>query len=182
MNPTNSEPLPTPPGDSREQREAETIMVALLADRLRVPLGPRRIYLGEGRRVEIDGSHAGWADTTGRRMSRKARATRCALRVRRRSGSGRGQCQRSSGALGRPPWWVWRGRLDQYSRSPLRQPPGRVVGSVLGVRLAARRAVSCPASRGAWRVGCGTILERSGGAQRQVATTWQHRSAHKVGQ
>jgi hypothetical protein len=36
-------------------------------------------------------------------------------------------------ALGRPPWRGRRGRLDQHSRSRLRQLPGRVVRSVLGV-------------------------------------------------
>jgi hypothetical protein len=50
----NAQPLPAPPGDSKEQRDAEAVMVALLADRLAVPLAPRRIDLGEGRRVEID--------------------------------------------------------------------------------------------------------------------------------
>jgi hypothetical protein len=50
------EPLPAPPGDSREQRDAEAVMVALLADQLGVPLAPRRIALGDGRRVEIDGA------------------------------------------------------------------------------------------------------------------------------
>jgi hypothetical protein len=47
-------PLPSPPGDSREQRDAEAVMVALLADELGVPLAPRRIDLADGRRVEID--------------------------------------------------------------------------------------------------------------------------------
>jgi hypothetical protein len=48
------EPLAVPPGDSREQRDAEAVMVALLSDALGVPLAPRRIDLAEGRRVEID--------------------------------------------------------------------------------------------------------------------------------
>ena len=48
------EPLPAPPGDSREQRDAEAVMVALLSDELGVPLAPRRIELPAGGRVEID--------------------------------------------------------------------------------------------------------------------------------
>ena len=48
------EPIPARPGDSRVQRETEAIMVALLADRLGFPLAPRRIDLGDRRRVEID--------------------------------------------------------------------------------------------------------------------------------
>ena len=53
-----SESLPTPPGDSREQRNAEAVMVALLADELGVPLAPRRIELPSGGRVEIDAASA----------------------------------------------------------------------------------------------------------------------------
>lgn len=52
--PPDAQPLPAPPGDSREQQDAEAVMVALLADQLGVPLAPRRIELGDGRRVEID--------------------------------------------------------------------------------------------------------------------------------
>lgn len=55
---TESEPLPTPPGDSREQRDAEAVMVALLADELGIPLAPRRIELPGGGRVEIDAASA----------------------------------------------------------------------------------------------------------------------------
>lgn len=47
-------PLERPPGDSQEQRDAEAVMVAILADRLGVPLLPRRIALPEGGRVEVD--------------------------------------------------------------------------------------------------------------------------------
>lgn len=49
-----SEPLPAPPGDSVEQRDAEAVMVALLAEELGLPLAPRRIELPVGGRVEID--------------------------------------------------------------------------------------------------------------------------------
>jgi hypothetical protein len=70
---------------------------------------------------------------TGRRVSKAARATRCALRVGRRSGSGLGQCQRSSGSIGKTALAGAAWRLDQHSRSRLRQLPGRVVRSVLGV-------------------------------------------------
>jgi hypothetical protein len=47
-------PLPRPPGDSSEQRDAEAVMVALLGDRLGMQLAPRRVDLGDGRRVELD--------------------------------------------------------------------------------------------------------------------------------
>jgi hypothetical protein len=45
-------------GDSREQRAAEPVMLALLSERLGVELAPRRIALGEGVRVEVDGADA----------------------------------------------------------------------------------------------------------------------------
>lgn len=48
------ETLPKPPGDSGEQRDAEAVMVAALAERCGVPLAPRRILLPNGGRVEID--------------------------------------------------------------------------------------------------------------------------------
>jgi hypothetical protein len=50
------EELPVPPGDSREQREAEALMIAVLADELGVPLAPRRLELSKGVRVELDGA------------------------------------------------------------------------------------------------------------------------------
>lgn len=43
-----------PPGDSREQREAEAVMVAALASQLGVALAPRRVEFGAGVRVELD--------------------------------------------------------------------------------------------------------------------------------
>jgi hypothetical protein len=43
-----------PPGDSREQQEAEATMVALLGARLGIALAPRRIELNGGVRVELD--------------------------------------------------------------------------------------------------------------------------------
>jgi len=45
--------------DSRVQREAEPLMLALLGERLGVELTPRRIDLGDGVRVEVDGADAG---------------------------------------------------------------------------------------------------------------------------
>jgi hypothetical protein len=45
--------------DSRVQREAEPLMLALLGERLRVELTPRRIDLGDGVRVEVDGADTG---------------------------------------------------------------------------------------------------------------------------
>lgn len=44
-----------PPGDSREAREAETIMLRALGERLGTRFEPRRIDLGDGSWVEIDG-------------------------------------------------------------------------------------------------------------------------------
>ncbi len=46
------------PGDSREQREAEIVMVSALADRLGVALSPQRIALEGGARLEIDAVNA----------------------------------------------------------------------------------------------------------------------------
>jgi hypothetical protein len=44
--------------DSRVQREAEPLMLALLGERLGVELTPRRVDLGDGVRVEVDGVDA----------------------------------------------------------------------------------------------------------------------------
>lgn len=46
--------LAAPPGDSREQRDAEALMVEALAAQLGVPLAPRRLDLSDGVRVELD--------------------------------------------------------------------------------------------------------------------------------
>ena len=48
------ETVPKPPGDSSEQRNAEAVMVALLAEELGVPLAPRRVLVADGRWVEVD--------------------------------------------------------------------------------------------------------------------------------
>jgi hypothetical protein len=40
--------------DSAEQREAESLMVGILAERIGIPLSPRTVDLGDGRRVELD--------------------------------------------------------------------------------------------------------------------------------
>src|SRR5262245_47302782 len=50
------QPFASPPGDSSEQRVAESVMVGLLAAELGVSLIPRKIDLGAGRHVEIDGA------------------------------------------------------------------------------------------------------------------------------
>ncbi len=49
------EKLPHAPGDSSEQREAETAMVAALSRQRRLDLRPRTIELGDGVRVQVDG-------------------------------------------------------------------------------------------------------------------------------
>jgi hypothetical protein len=54
LNVREVEELPRPPGDSREQGDAEAVMVDLLAAKLGVELRPRRIELADGRRVELD--------------------------------------------------------------------------------------------------------------------------------
>jgi hypothetical protein len=47
--------LPTPPGDSSVQREAETVMLAAFAEHLNVRLEARRIRLSGGDYVDVDG-------------------------------------------------------------------------------------------------------------------------------
>jgi len=50
-----AEPVaPAPAGDSREQREAEPVMVAALAAELGLQLAPRRIPLPDGSHVQVD--------------------------------------------------------------------------------------------------------------------------------
>ncbi len=49
-----AERLESPPGDSREQQEAEREMVAALASQLGVALAPRRVEFGSDVRVELD--------------------------------------------------------------------------------------------------------------------------------
>jgi hypothetical protein len=51
-----AEELPLPPGDSREQRAAEVLMIAALAAELGLELTPRRLELSDGVRVELDGA------------------------------------------------------------------------------------------------------------------------------
>jgi hypothetical protein len=46
----------SPAGDSREQREAEPVMVAELSAELGVVLAPREIRLSDGSRVKVDGA------------------------------------------------------------------------------------------------------------------------------
>lgn len=54
--PTTSElASTTPPGSSAEQRAAEALMIAYVADELGVELAPQRITTPTGARVEIDG-------------------------------------------------------------------------------------------------------------------------------
>ena len=48
-------PLPRPPGDSATQRDAESIILAALGKGLGLPLVPKRIHLGDGTYVEVDG-------------------------------------------------------------------------------------------------------------------------------
>jgi len=48
--------LPLPPGDSREQQQAETVMTRTLGEQLGVVLRPRRLLMPHGGYVEIDGA------------------------------------------------------------------------------------------------------------------------------
>jgi hypothetical protein len=48
-----------PPGDSREQRDAERVMLDLLGKQLDVVLEPARLTVPSGARVEVDGADAG---------------------------------------------------------------------------------------------------------------------------
>jgi hypothetical protein len=48
------EPLARPPGDSTEQREAEKFMVEALSAIVGKPLSPRRVFLPDGGRLELD--------------------------------------------------------------------------------------------------------------------------------
>lgn len=52
--PIQVELLTRPPGDSQEQRDAEAVMVAALAQRLGVELRPRALTLPDGERIELD--------------------------------------------------------------------------------------------------------------------------------
>jgi hypothetical protein len=49
-----------PPGSSREQREAERLMLDLLGTDLGVVLDPARVSIASGVRVEIDGADVEW--------------------------------------------------------------------------------------------------------------------------
>lgn len=44
-----------PPGDSATQRQAEAVLIAGLGYRLGAHLAPRRIFMTDGTRVEVDG-------------------------------------------------------------------------------------------------------------------------------
>jgi hypothetical protein len=49
-------PIPPAPGDSREQRQAEEVILRELGAQLGVTLSPRRITFDSGARVEVDGA------------------------------------------------------------------------------------------------------------------------------
>lgn len=50
------EPLDLPPGNSREQQEAEAFMLRALSEHLGVDLQPQRIHLPEGGWLTVDGA------------------------------------------------------------------------------------------------------------------------------
>src|SRR5689334_10423266 len=49
------QPLAGEPGDSLEQRQAETVMISLLSDAIAIPVRPYRLELPHGGRLELDG-------------------------------------------------------------------------------------------------------------------------------
>lgn len=53
--PTPPAELAGEPGDSAEQREAETVMIRLLSESIGVELAPEHIELPEGGRLQLDG-------------------------------------------------------------------------------------------------------------------------------
>jgi hypothetical protein len=56
---TGDPALDSPPGHSREQRDAERVMLDLLSLQFGVTLEPTRIVVADGTRVEVDGTDAG---------------------------------------------------------------------------------------------------------------------------
>ena len=56
---TAVQPLDVPPGHSREQRDAERVLLDLLGLDLGVALDPTRIVVADGTWVEVDGADAG---------------------------------------------------------------------------------------------------------------------------
>ncbi|MET8149357.1 hypothetical protein ACIBSW_34385 [Actinoplanes sp. NPDC049668] len=55
---TGEAAIESPPGNSREQRDAERVMLDLLGLQLGVALDPTRIVVANGTRVELDGADA----------------------------------------------------------------------------------------------------------------------------
>ena len=51
-----------PPGSSREQRDAERVMLDLLGQQLGRDLNPARLAVPSGERVEVDGADADRSD------------------------------------------------------------------------------------------------------------------------
>lgn len=56
LEPVAADPVELSPGDSREQRHAERLMLEMLGRQLGVLLAPRRIVFDNGVRVEVDGA------------------------------------------------------------------------------------------------------------------------------
>jgi hypothetical protein len=76
------------PGDSLEQREAETLMVALLSERLHVDRHPKRVQLSDGGWLQLDGYCASppiaceaWAHQGGAKSAQKDKVTKDILKL-----------------------------------------------------------------------------------------------------
>src|SRR5205823_2626358 len=76
------------PGDSLEQREAETVMIGLLSATIGVALRPMRIQLPEGGRLELDGYSAepevaceAWAHQGEAKSAQKDKVTKDVLKL-----------------------------------------------------------------------------------------------------
>lgn len=86
-----SDPVEDPeiaPGNSREQQEAETAMLALLGERLGVALAPRRLSHPSGAHVEVDGASEDltvlvecWAHRGPAKVAQKYRLVNDALKL-----------------------------------------------------------------------------------------------------
>ena len=78
----------TQPGDSSEQRQAERVMIARLAEELGVSLTPKGVPLPDGSRMELDGATENlsilveaWAHQGPPKSAQKAKVSKDALKL-----------------------------------------------------------------------------------------------------
>lgn len=86
--PIQPERLAGEPGDSLEQREAETVMIRLLSERLGLELRPKRITLPAGGWLQLDGHSPvpsvaceAWAHQGEAKSARKDKVTKDILKL-----------------------------------------------------------------------------------------------------